>query len=260
MWVTDLAKRVTYKSVRNYLRGVRHLHVIRAYDPMPFDAPLLKELLRGVRRKYGDLQRPRSLPVTNKLLNTIRRSNNPATNGSDHDSRMRMAAMAVAVNGLFRIGEISASPSTPNQYPRMKDLTIHKDHITIYLPQSKTDQYGNGVHVRVSNATAILDLMNYLRNCTTTQRAKQSPLFVWAAGNVLTRRALLSFANRALTNIGIDLSKSYGISFRRGGATSLAMAGIPDRLIKIIGRWKSVVFHRYIDDDIKVLVAAGAAT
>jgi hypothetical protein len=259
LWVTDLAKRVAFKTVRNYIRGLQHLHVERDFDTKPFGAPLLKELLRGARRKYGDKQRPRSLPVTNQLLNKIRSQNNAATNGHDHNSRMRMAAMAIAVNGLFRLGELAQSPQERKRYPRMKDLGVHDDHITIFLPRSKTDQYGNGVHVRISNAAAIIDLMNYLNHCTSVVRQPDSPLFVWASGDILTRRAMLSFSNRALKNIGFDLSKWYGISFRRGGATSLAMAGIPDRIIKIIGRWKSIAYARYIDDDVKILIAAGAA-
>jgi hypothetical protein len=259
LWVTDLAKRVAFKTVRNYLRGLRHHHVERGHDIKPFGDLLLKELLRGARRKYGDRQRPRSLPITNLLLDKIRNQNNPATNGHDHNSRMRMAAMAVAVNGLFRIGELTQSPQERQRYPRMKDLMIHEDHITIYLPRSKTDQFGNGVHVRVSNAAAIIDLMSYLNHCPPTARVPNGPLFVWSSGDILTRRALLSFTNRALKNIGIDLTKSFGISYRRGGATSLAMAGVPDRIIKIIGRWKSIVYSRYIDDDEKILIAAGAA-
>ena len=51
---------------------------------------------------------------------------------------------------------------------------------------------------------------------------------------------------------GIDVSRYSGHSFRRGGATALAKAGVPDSAIQLHGRWKSNAFLRYIampDDD-----------
>jgi hypothetical protein len=38
-----------------------------------------------------------------------------------------------------------------------------------------------------------------------------------------------------------------GHSFRRGGATSLARAGVQEHTIKKMGRWKSSAYQLYID-------------
>ena len=38
-----------------------------------------------------------------------------------------------------------------------------------------------------------------------------------------------------------------GFSLRRGGALSMALAGVPDRVIRAVGRWKSYAYRIYID-------------
>jgi hypothetical protein len=233
-WLTDLAKNVTFKTVKNYLRAMRHLHVERGYDCTLFNDIILKELIKGVKRKYGDKERKRALPVTNQLLSRIRSKQSQLIAADNHNARMRLAAMAVAVNGLFRIGEVTVSSVDPNRYPRMKHLLLKDDHIIIHLPISKTDQFGNGADVRISNAAAVNDFLVYLRGCSKAARRPSAPLFAWESGKPLSRKHLLSFSERLLVEVGVDLHPWYGISFRRGGATSLALAGIPDRLIKII--------------------------
>jgi len=258
LWVTELSKHVTYKTVRNYIRGVRYLHIQRDFDLAPIEAQTLKEILRGIRRKYGDRIRPRSLPVTNVLIHKIRRHLQPAA-AESHNQRMLLAAMSIATNGLFRMGEIGATAVEPKRYPRMRDLTLHRDYVTIHLPRSKTDQFGEGVDIRIANAAAIADLIAYLTGCSKDARQPDAPLFSWSDGRALTRRALLTATNRALRAVKVNLNEWAGISFRRGGATSLARAGIPDRIIKILGRWKSFVFARYIDSDNRIMVAAAAA-
>ena len=38
-----------------------------------------------------------------------------------------------------------------------------------------------------------------------------------------------------------------GISLRKGGALTLALCGVPDRVIQVFGRWKSDAYRVYVD-------------
>jgi hypothetical protein len=44
----------------------------------------------------------------------------------------------------------------------------------------------------------------------------------------------------------MDVSASRGVSYRQGGASAMAAAGIPDSVIKSSGRWAGSSYLRYI--------------
>ena len=63
---------------------------------------------------------------------------------------------------------------------------------------------------------------------------------------------------RRLAGLGDD--GWSGISFRKGGALSLALGGAPDRHIMDLGRWSSDCFRRYVElTDVEVNRAAEMA-
>ena len=63
-----------------------------------------------------------------------------------------------------------------------------------------------------------------------------------------------------LSKIGLN-PKLFGLhSLRSGGATSAANAGVPDRLFKRHGRWRSENAKDYcIKDDLKALLSVSLA-
>ena len=51
---------------------------------------------------------------------------------------------------------------------------------------------------------------------------------------------------QGLRSAGLDMNHFSGHSLRIGAATSAAAAGVPDHLIKILGRWQSEAYQLYI--------------
>ena len=68
------------------------------------------------------------------------------------------------------------------------------------------------------------------------------PLYRFHGGAFLTRRFIAGFLQQALPL----LSNLNTHSFRIGGASAAASAGVPDSVIQILGRWKSDAYRRYI--------------
>ena len=68
------------------------------------------------------------------------------------------------------------------------------------------------------------------------------PLFLLTSGDFLTRDIVIEVLQAAFPGRR-DINTH---SFRIGGATALAQAGVPDYIIQIIGRWSSDSFLRYI--------------
>ena len=69
------------------------------------------------------------------------------------------------------------------------------------------------------------------------------PLYLFQNSAFLTRNRVVDLLRRALP----DVPNINTHSFRRGGATALASAGIPAHIIQIMGRWQSNAFIKYIE-------------
>ena len=70
--------------------------------------------------------------------------------------------------------------------------------------------------------------------------------FTYGNGKVLTRDRFVEDVRSALARAGVDASLYSGHSFRIGAATTAAAQGIPDLLIKTMGRWESSAYTLYI--------------
>jgi hypothetical protein len=68
---------------------------------------------------------------------------------------------------------------------------------------------------------------------------------------------MIPFMQRLVERAQLPHPELYnGISFRKGGASSLAAAGVPDRVIKAAGRWRSDCFQLYIRMQLSELQSA----
>jgi len=78
------------------------------------------------------------------------------------------------------------------------------------------------------------------------RRDHQSPLFTTEDGSGLTRQTFATFINSLLSKLNLNTKHFNTHSFWIGAATSAAEARIPDASIKMLGRWQSDAYHRYI--------------
>ena len=74
---------------------------------------------------------------------------------------------------------------------------------------------------------------------------RKGPLFLFTDGRSLTHEQFSSALNNLLKQLKID-SRWYNThSFHIGATTSARQANIPDKYIKILGRWKSDAYLSY---------------
>ena len=75
-----------------------------------------------------------------------------------------------------------------------------------------------------------------------------SPLFSgYERGSALSREHFITRLKALLSSLGLDSARYSGHSFRRGAATSAAVAGYSDNEIQQLGRWRSDAYKLYID-------------
>ena len=97
--------------------------------------------------------------------------------------------------------------------------------------------------------------------------ANSRPAVSSASGPLLTRERFVKELRAALKAGGFRADDYAGHSFRIGAATTAASHGMPDSLIKTLGRWESAAYTLYIRTPhsvlcsvAKSLVGAGSCT
>ena len=123
--------------------------------------------------------------------------------------------------------------------------------MSVLINASKTDKYSKGTHIYIGCSKhpvcAYCAMQSYVESWPAVKRSTRLvPLFQLQAGAVLSKSLLVQQTKLYLSIIGINPSSYSGHSFRIGGATSMASAGMGDWEIKLGGRWTSDTYQRYI--------------
>lgn len=241
-----------YQTVKNYLNGVRVLHL--CHD-LPFS--LLQHfevrlVLQSVKRRLR--QAPfAKLPIEPNLLRAI--YSRLDMTSSLHASLW--CSFLFAFFGFLRKSNVV--PTSLANFDRLKHLSRDSITLTSYglvlrLLWGKTNQYKERVLELplVAIPGDILDPVGAFKHmCTLAPAHAGAPAFAYrtASGTLDTitysqfTRQLLSL----LKALGVDADKYGGHSFRRGGCTWAFRAGVPPELLKLHGDWRSMCYVRYLE-------------
>ena len=118
--------------------------------------------------------------------------------------------------------------------------------MSLRIKSLKTDPFRLGVTIyfprTFKDVCPVESLMAYLKQ----GGMSPGPLFRLEDKQPLMRSKFIQLVRRALHFQGIDCSKYSGHSFRIGAATTAAHVGISESHIKMLGRWESSAYVRYI--------------
>lgn len=265
LWMASAASTLTYGTIRVYLHGVGTTHV-ELGCANPLEARIVWRMFTAVKRLQGAQASKQKLPITAELLLQLERWQTVST----VPGLALRAAMWLGTCGLLRSGEFAIRNRSSNRLLRrhlefldaeMQPLTGSSSWqraacMRVHIAASKTDPFKQGADVLVSNAHAISAMAEYLQARGNT--LPDAPLFCNERAGPLEVGQLIKHMQMLLQQAGVADARRYaGHSFRRGGATSLHLAGVADSLIRVMGRWKSFAFARYIDVPFSRIIAAG---
>jgi len=208
---------------------------------------LFQRVRRGVLNFYGHLNQ--SVPKAAITVNDLLLFHSRLNHSSFSDAR-DWCAFLFAFFALLRVGEYT------NGRLQLRDVQFNafSDRVRLTIAFSKTQCYL--VIIDISARSDVLcprrALINYLTLLPATAHAHpRSPLFVISTSDLRPLSDVSFIARlRALMSVcrpGVDTSAYAGHSFRRGGATTLFLAGVPETIIQLHGRWKSVAYRAYFD-------------
>ena len=145
------------------------------------------------------------------------------------------------------------------------DFIVISQFVRVFFVDTKTDLYKQGqwatfaVFDRPSSAYQLIQCLLHMLMSHSSQEIRDNMSSI----PVMFRTPVGSFAdvfsskisyNEFLTQLksacfalGLDANLFGTHSMRRGSTTDQFIHGIPDKVIKLSGRWKSHAFERYID-------------
>jgi hypothetical protein len=252
-YVAFLAQTCTHSTIKNYLSGLRDFWLdALGHNPMEGWVKV-RWALQGVRRLKQEPSR-RKRPITPAMLLSFV----PHLDFTSSKSVCVFTAMLVAFFGFFRKSNVTvASPALfdAKKHLRRGDVRVDSQRYCLWvrIRWSKTLQFGDRVlEVPLQGVRGHpLDPVQWWQTyCATVPAPAEAPAFCYldAAGarQVLTHALLVRTTKALVAKIGMDPATVSGHSFRRGGATFAALAGVPAELIKLQGDWRSDAYRLYI--------------
>ncbi|KAL9974355.1 hypothetical protein ACROYT_G011379 [Oculina patagonica] len=256
-----LARTVRHGTIKLYLAAVRNLHISCGHgDPLQGKL-LLKKVLRGILRFQGQSRSLRQ-PVTPRVLLSIR----PFLQGwlGAKDFLMVWAAFTLAFFGFLRCSEFTYQGV--NNYRSQFELSTdaisfypslaNPQHMSVTLKASKTDFFRQGNTLTIARTSASLCAVTAMQNFFLAVQPPPGPLFSFQSGRLLTRSSVSALLRDAARQAGLPYKSLKGHSFRIGAASAAAAAGLPDWLIKVLGRWSSDCYQLYIRTPPSILLSA----
>lgn len=241
---------LSHSTIKIYLCGVRFMCLQRNISyPVGNEMPRLFSVLNGIKRLRSTPSRPR-YPVTFDILKKLCFFLRQKLNRTFEDILLETACV-VAFFGFLRCGEFTIKNTFDSSvHLCVNDLSIFQDYAVLTLKTSKTDPFRKGVSIKLFKTDQPVCPYNV---CCQYMAARQrlnpsplEPLFIHKDGNPLSRGSFLAMFKHHLKCIDVNPNMYNGHSFRIGAATSAAAAKIEDHLIKVLGRWSSDAYCRYI--------------
>lgn len=254
-------------SIRVYLAAVRSMHVMSGLVSPLEGCPRLELALKAVGKQNDPPAQ--KLAITYELLTKM-----CSYLGNTYDHVLLKAAFTLAHFGLLRAAEFTVDMDSNFQsslHLCLGDITIKQEfqgpiHMVVHVKQCKTDKRNNGTNVIIGcsemETCALCCMAQFLpmrRQIHGNDQTK--PLFMFKNGAILTKSLLVKQTRVYVSLTGIGNVQRYtGHSFRVGGATSAAAVGMSDWEIKLMGRWTSNSYQRYIKAPLALLAGFARRT
>ena len=249
-FVQFLTRSLVPSSVRNYLSGVRVMHILHGL-PFPHSEDFLLKLeLRGIARLDPHVP-VRATPVTPRILLTFHHNMNA-------DDSLHLTVWACSLVWFFtmaRLGSIlPKAKSTPlHTFLTSSRVNFSKQGLVVTLLHTKTIQFGRRrLHIPlVRNDSALCPVQAYEKALMAFDVSQEGPAFMFldkGRPTWLTGTIFINTFRKVVKAGGVENSRDFtGHSFRRGGATWAFQVGIPGELIQICGDWVSDAYKQYLE-------------
>lgn len=235
-------------TVYTYVSALGYSHKLYGF-PDPSKAFFIVQMLKGY-GKVGlrlDSRLPLTLPILHRLIQAA-----AFVTKTPEQATLFKAMCSLAFYAFLRVGEmtlVSTNKSIlPLQLDQLTKLVDSNNHVVAFKLSFRNFKHSYNRPTfsltisRQSKFCPVNTMMEYLE----IRGHQPGPLFLTAEGQAVSRELFVNFLSRALVHCKLDPSRYKGHSFRIGAASHAAEQGFTDAQIRIMGRWKSTAFIKYI--------------
>ena len=204
-------------------------------------------LLRGIEKQQKHQVR-QALPFTPEILQKIFKT----FDRSSKDTTM-WAIFVTAFLSFLRKSHFTVNEQGESEHLILqKHVKLLNDRVELVIVSTKTSLETMTIPLlknenKLFCPVRAIELMRR-RN---PEQGADAPAFI-VEGEAVKYADLLNEIKHRVRIVGLDPTKYSSHSFRRGGATTAAQAGLTENEIKNLGGWKSECFRQYIQDSYQV--------
>ena len=263
LYAQFLSFSVTSNSIRNYLNGVRVLHLYLGHEFTFLQHFIVRITLRGIARLLPHTPK-QALAIT---VTTLLRVHSCL----DFSSPYEIVVFTAALFAFFLMARLSnilpASQAAKDLRKALcrKHIRLIEGNLLVVFNWSKTIQFGERklvVPLIPFPGSPICPVSLFNRMISSVPASPSSPAFVVPIRGglkVLTKSAFINSFRHLLVRAGTPLAHAYtGHSFRRGGATWAFGIGIPGEYIQVVGDWKSECYKKYFEFSLDVMLSVSS--
>ena len=234
-----------YSTIQGHVTALGYFHKIYSHSD-PTQNFFITKLMQGISKQLPaqDHRRPIDKKVLVSLLSVL-----PQCAKSNYLSSMFASMFTLSYNVCLRVGEIACSNNRDNviQLDQLSCVTKGVSTVAYLLKfedfKHSTDKPTMRINEQKDTGICpVLSLTSYLK----LRGSVEGPLYIFQDKSTVRRQHFANILEKCLTQAGYN-KKDFGThSFRIGRCTDMANEGFSDAQIKLVGRWKSDAFKRYI--------------
>ena len=244
-------------SIRNYIVGVKTMHLLLGYSVDNINKFILNLSLKGI-AKLHPYCRKQAEPITPEILISIADSLNlSVTNNLVYWCLFLFAFFLMARKS--NLVPTTGKDLLEKKFLLRQDISDKGDHLIVKFRWTKTIQKGERILeiplIQIPDSI-LCPVKAYRSMCKAIPAVADSPLFVLSNNKAVNYRLFQSKLKQCIHNIGLDSANFTSHGFRRGFATLLFKAKTPADKIQLMGDWHSDAYKKYLaftlEDKIKV--------
>lgn len=241
------------QSVKNYISGVKLLHLIAGHESPFKESFELRLTLKGITR-LAQHTPTRAPPITPEILVKL-------VSVCDLSNSLEITFLCAFLFTFFlfarasNIVPLSASKFNNATHLCRGDIFITRLGLLVLFKWTKTIQCQERrlflPLVSIDNSP-ICPVQMFHRMCSLTSAPKSAPAFLYKVSKhkfiSVNKSQFVTFLRAKLEIAGVTHPRLYrGHSFRRGAASFAFSCGVPGELIQVFGDWASDAYLQYLD-------------